>query len=110
MLDNLLESKIWLPLQPQFRRESWVVKYMVDVAQLVRALDCGSRCRRFESDLPPVNGGEYESVHRFFALKIAVRACDRMSVVAFLVCILPLSGQNKKSKNTYDYEHRQNDH
>ncbi len=40
---------------------------MVDVAQLVRALDCGSRCRRFESDLPPVNGGEYESVHRFFA-------------------------------------------
>ena len=23
------------------------------VAQLVRALDCGSRCRRFESGLPP---------------------------------------------------------
>ena len=26
---------------------------MVDVAQLVRALDCGSRGRRFEPDLPP---------------------------------------------------------
>lgn len=26
---------------------------MVDVAQLVRALDCGSRGRRFETDLPP---------------------------------------------------------
>jgi hypothetical protein len=26
---------------------------MVDVAQSVRALDCGSRCRGFESHLPP---------------------------------------------------------
>ncbi len=26
---------------------------MVDVAQLVRVLDCGSRCRRFKSGLPP---------------------------------------------------------
>ena len=26
---------------------------MVDVAQLVRALDCGSRGREFESHLPP---------------------------------------------------------
>ena len=26
---------------------------MADVAQLVRALVCGTRCRRFESDLPP---------------------------------------------------------
>ncbi len=26
---------------------------MVDVAQLVRALDCGSRGRGFESHLPP---------------------------------------------------------
>ena len=26
---------------------------MVDVAQLVRALDCGSRGRRFKSGLPP---------------------------------------------------------
>ena len=28
-------------------------KVMVDVAQLVRALDCDSRCRGFESRLPP---------------------------------------------------------
>ena len=28
-------------------------QYMVVVAQLVRALDCGSRCRGFESHLPP---------------------------------------------------------
>ena len=29
---------------------------MVDVAQLVRALDCGSKGRRFEPDLPPQKG------------------------------------------------------
>ena len=29
---------------------------MVDVAQSVRALDCGSRCRGFESHLPPAGG------------------------------------------------------
>ncbi len=29
------------------------LKNTVDVAQLVRALDCGSRSRRFESGLPP---------------------------------------------------------
>ena len=27
---------------------------MVVVAQLVRAPDCGSGCRRFETDLPPL--------------------------------------------------------
>ena len=26
---------------------------LVDIAQLVRALDCGSRGRRFDSDYPP---------------------------------------------------------
>ena len=30
---------------------------MVDVAQSVRALDCGSRGRRFESGLPPKKPG-----------------------------------------------------
>ena len=40
---NCLNS---LHLQPQFE--------MVDVAQLVRALDCGSRGRRFEPGLPPL--------------------------------------------------------
>ncbi len=33
---------------------------MVDVAQLVRALDCGSRCRGFESHLPPSLQKEYD--------------------------------------------------
>ena len=36
-------SKQLLPLRP----------HLVDVAQLVRAPDCGSGCRRFEPDLPP---------------------------------------------------------
>ncbi len=31
-------------------------KEMVDVAQLVRAPDCGSGGRRFEPDLPPQKG------------------------------------------------------
>ena len=30
---------------------------MVVVAQLVRALDCGSRGRRFETGLPPIKKG-----------------------------------------------------
>lgn len=30
---------------------------MVDVAQLVRVLDCGSRCRRFKSGHPPQQEG-----------------------------------------------------
>ena len=30
---------------------------MVVVAQLVRALDCGSRGRRFETGLPPIERG-----------------------------------------------------
>ena len=30
---------------------------MVVVAQLVRALDCGSRGRRFETGLPPIQRG-----------------------------------------------------
>ncbi len=39
-----------LSLQPDTIRETY---QMVDVAQSVRALDCGSRCRGFESHLPP---------------------------------------------------------
>jgi hypothetical protein len=36
---------------------------MVDVAQLVRALDCGSRCRGFESHLPPETKNRYLKRH-----------------------------------------------
>ena len=45
---------------------------MVDVAQLVRAPDCGSGGRRFEPDLPPLNrkhlhfvGAFLVSIHSF---------------------------------------------
>ena len=37
---------------------------MADVAQLVRALVCGTRCRRFESDLPPHKKNRHS--RRFF--------------------------------------------
>jgi hypothetical protein len=32
---------------------TFVIPYMVGVAQVVRALDCGSRGRGFKSHLPP---------------------------------------------------------
>ena len=37
---------------------------MVVVAQLVRALDCGSRGRRFETGLPPHKA--FEEIRRLF--------------------------------------------
>ena len=45
----LLLQKKFIPLQRFRETES----YMVAVVQLVRASDCGSECRRFESDQPP---------------------------------------------------------
>ncbi len=41
---------------------------MADVAQLVRALVCGTRCREFESHLPP----HYLNAHceRFFVFNV----------------------------------------
>ncbi len=38
---------------------------MVVVAQLVRALDCGSRGRRFEPDLPPERNPKPDSFFLF---------------------------------------------
>ncbi len=38
---------------------------MVVVAQLVRALDCGSRGRRFEPDLPPKRNPRMDSFFLF---------------------------------------------
>ena len=35
---------------------------MVDVVQLVRASDCGSECRRFESDRAPWKNEEVEKI------------------------------------------------
>ena len=51
---NIWKRIIWrkeniVYLQPQ----------MVDVAQLVRALDCGSRGRGFKSHLPPIKGCKF---------------------------------------------------
>ena len=34
--------------------------YMVAVVQLVRASDCGSECRGFESHLPPARKEEFQ--------------------------------------------------
>ena len=39
---------------------------MVDVAQSVRASDCGSEGRRFETDLPPRWNGELDFDSPFF--------------------------------------------
>ncbi len=39
---------------------------MADVAQLVRALVCGTRCRRFESDHPP-HKKMFRKGHFFYA-------------------------------------------
>ena len=39
---------------------------MVDVAQSVRASDCGSEGRRFETDLPPRWNGELNFDSPFF--------------------------------------------
>ena len=41
---------------------------MVDVAQSVRASDCGSEGRRFETDLPPRWNGELNFDSPFFYL------------------------------------------
>lgn len=39
---------------------------MVSVVQLVRASDCGSECRRFESDRSPLKRQLFNKVVAFF--------------------------------------------
>ena len=47
----------------------FAIPKMVDVAQLVRALDCGSRGRRFEPGLPPADKKETDNIwFPFFAI------------------------------------------
>lgn len=46
---------------------------MVGVAQLVRVLDCGSRCRRFEPGHPPNTKTVRQSLAVFFMA--ALNAC-----------------------------------
>ena len=45
---------------------------MVAVVQLVRASDCGSECRRFESDQPPTEE-ETEMFLLFFVSHIIIK-------------------------------------
>ena len=45
---------------------------MVAVVQLVRASDCGSECRRFESDQPPLVGEQRNLFSNFFLLRFKV--------------------------------------
>ena len=45
---------------------------MVDVAQQVRALDCGSRGRRFEPGLPPNTKNRRAKAWRFFRSALAI--------------------------------------
>ena len=47
---------------------------MVDVAQQVRALDCGSRSRGFESHLPPKTFNRFPLGSRFFHL-VPLKTC-----------------------------------
>ena len=57
-LDFSLRKKSILSLQRKSK--------MVDVAQSVRASDCGSEGRRFETDLPPAGTENWISILRFF--------------------------------------------
>ena len=41
---------------------------MVAVVQLVRASDCGSECRGFESHLPPAKKRKFERIFLFFVI------------------------------------------
>ena len=45
---------------------------MVVVAQLVRAPDCGSGGRRFETDLPPQNKRAYQFGKPFLVYKVFI--------------------------------------
>jgi hypothetical protein len=55
---SLRKKKVILSLQRKSK--------MVDVAQSVRASDCGSEGRRFETDLPPRWNGELNFDSPFF--------------------------------------------
>ena len=46
---------------------------MVDVAQLVRAPDCGSGGRRFEPDLPPLNRKHLHFVGAFLVSMVSLK-------------------------------------
>ena len=59
---------------------------MVDVVQLVRASDCGSECRGFESHLPP----------RTFKKRKA-------ALLSSFFAFIPAGIKKKKKKNTFKH-------
>lgn len=53
-IDIFLQNPIeWSPSYPRASADHQPVVFVADVAQLVRALDCGSKCRGFESRRSP---------------------------------------------------------
>ena len=71
---------------------------MVDIVQLVRAPDCGSGCRGFESHYPPQKIVEADCFYYFFYLYITFGFKDSIlgvwnflqDSIVFLVAALPI--------------------
>lgn len=61
-LQTFAVSKIISIFAPRLRNDA----NMVTVVQLVRASDCGSECRGFESHLPPAKKRKFERIFLFF--------------------------------------------
>jgi hypothetical protein len=63
----------------RFKKDIYLCKpKMVDVAQLVRALDCGSSGRGFESHLPPKQQKTgFRKKDRFFFLATDAGVCEQ---------------------------------
>ncbi|GEM_PF-2019312 len=59
-------KKIVVPLHSLKRNNLYEQANMVDVVQLVRASDCGSECRGFESHLPPKKSPASRKILRGF--------------------------------------------
>ena len=59
---------------------------MVAVVQLVRASDCGSECRRFESDQPPQEVGNFKVPYFFIyisGLRFWFKCCSLIDFVVY---------------------------
>ena len=67
---------------------------MVGIAQLVRALVCGTRGRGFKSHYPPKVKGLAQA-RPFF--------CEKITLASLLVDVV-FSGKKKTSKKSFDFE------